>query len=931
MAKRDYYDILGISKNAPADEIKKAYRKLALKYHPDRNPGNKEAEEHFKEVSEAYEMLSDSKKRQAYDQFGHAATGGAAGGGFNRGFEGFGGFENIFGDIFGDVFGGGRTTRSRKQANRGADLRYSLDINFEEAAFGAEKTIEIPKESTCPSCSGKGAQDGTQPQVCPNCNGTGESHFQQGFFTISRTCSRCHGEGTFIKYPCHTCQGKGTTQQLKKLSVSIPAGIDTGQRLKLKGEGEQGIRGGPLGDLYVVVNVLPHSLFEREGSDIYCTVPISFSQAALGADLDIPTLEGKIKMKIPNGTQPGKVFRLRGKGIAVLGSYDKGDQYVKIQLEVPTNLSSQQSGLLRKFAEAGGEDSGPLKKSFYDKVKNIFVLLLTSFTLLHCASTPRQKEEAKKELATPEIQATLNLALSHYKADEFEKTIDLLSNINTSTFETDQKSQFLYLYSNSLQKKAQFYKATFSYIELQEILTSANDRTSVQNTIIDNIEKRLSLEELDQLLNESNSEFPAPYIYFRLAQIYFSQRNFEKSKDYLSKIPANHSYYARASEWSQKMDASYQAKSSKIAVFLPLTSPKIAFLAQQALHGIKLAADSLEIVLVDSSEKTSVELQKDVERVVAEGKVIAAIGGLLPDEARTIALHAQGLGLPLLTLSLKEDLVDIGNYIFRATDTYQSQTKYIAQKAIDSFGYRKFAILYPRNDFGMSLSKIFYDTVVSLGGTVTALQYYEPTQTDFRAEFAKISGTFFLADRLIESELQKRFFQARYERSARIKDLELSPIIDFDAIFVPDFSKTLIQIAPHLKYSNLEKVPLLGVESWKAHDLLEKSAELLEGSYMTDSFFEESMKASVQEFRNEFYKQFELMPTNIAAQAYDSMSILKNISMSGTAVTREEFRNALAATNYIGIAGNIRFLENGQAEKETFLLQFKNKQFIQVN
>src|SRR3989344_1429912 len=302
--KRDYYEILGCEKGASAQDIKKAYRKLALKYHPDKNPGNKDAEEHFKEISEAYEVLSDSQKRHSYDQFGHAATGPGGAGGFG-GFGGGGqGFENIFGDLFGDVFGdffGGTRGTRRRGAGRGADLRYNLDISFEDAAFGREMAIEIPKDVKCDACEGSGAKPGTGPEVCPNCNGTGESHFQQGFFTIARTCSRCHGEGTFVKYHCTICDGRGTQKKVKKLSIKIPPGVDTGQRLKLKGEGEPGSRGGTAGDLYVVINVQGHTLFEREGADIHCEIPITFSQAALGCDMEVPTLHGKIKMKIPSG------------------------------------------------------------------------------------------------------------------------------------------------------------------------------------------------------------------------------------------------------------------------------------------------------------------------------------------------------------------------------------------------------------------------------------------------------------------------------------------------------------------------------------------------------------------------------------------------------------------------------------------------------
>ena len=312
-AKTDYYDILGISKSATVDEIKKAYRELALRYHPDRVPHEqkKEAEEKFKEISEAYEVLSDTQKRQAYDQFGHA--GAQAGFGGARGAEGSG-FEDLFGDIFEDFFGGGRRrTRTRggeRRGIRGEDLRYTLNLSFEEAAFGKKVTLDIPKDVPCTTCHGSGAKPGTKPTACSQCEGTGEVRFQQGFFSIARTCNRCRGEGTMISSPCTTCRGEGKVRTHKKIEVDIPAGVDTGQSLRLSKEGNAGVQGGPAGDLYVVIQVGEHAIFSRENNDVICDVPISFAQAALGTEIEVPTLYGKVQMKIPAGTQWGKIFRI---------------------------------------------------------------------------------------------------------------------------------------------------------------------------------------------------------------------------------------------------------------------------------------------------------------------------------------------------------------------------------------------------------------------------------------------------------------------------------------------------------------------------------------------------------------------------------------------------------------------------------------------
>jgi molecular chaperone DnaJ len=368
-SKKDYYELLAVGRNANEEEIKKAYRKLALQYHPDRNPGDKQAEEKFKEVSEAYSVLSDTQKRAQYDQFGHAAFG--EGGPFAGGFDfSAGGFEDIFGDIFGEFFGGGQSRRRGR--GRGEDLRYNMTLKFEEAVAGVEKKIKIPRHGPCETCRGNGAKPGTAPQTCPTCRGRGQVSFQQGFFSVSRTCNQCQGQGTIIKDPCETCRGAGRVRTMHTLSVKIPAGVDNGSRLKLRGEGETGPAGGSPGDLYVVIQVEPHPIFVRDQLDIICDVPVNFVQAALGAEIDVPTLDGKVKMKIPSGTQSGKVFRMKGKGVKDIQGYQQGDQHVRVTVETPTHLTTKQKDLLKEFAALGGEDVNPLAKGFFDKMKELF-------------------------------------------------------------------------------------------------------------------------------------------------------------------------------------------------------------------------------------------------------------------------------------------------------------------------------------------------------------------------------------------------------------------------------------------------------------------------------------------------------------------------------------------------------------------------------
>ncbi|AOY77567.1 molecular chaperone DnaJ [Clostridium formicaceticum] len=373
MSKRDYYEVLGVDKNASPEEIKKSYRKLAMKYHPDRNPGDQVAEEKFKELNEAYEVLSSPEKKQRYDQFGHAGMNGA-GGGFD-GHAGFGGFEDIFGDIF-DMFGGGFSSRRRSGPQKGADIKYEQSISFEEAAFGTEKTVEFHKYENCQTCNGSGAKPGTSKKTCAHCKGTGEVRYVQrtplGQIVNVKACDQCGGDGQIIESPCPTCKGKGKERKRKKIKVKIPAGVDNGSIIPLRGEGEPGLKGGPYGDLYVILRVLPHKIFERDGYNVLCEIPITFVQAALGEDLEVPTLEGKVKYKIPEGTQSGTIFRLRGKGIQNPKGYGKGDQYVKVVVETPKNLTEKQKEMLKQFAAESGEEIHQNRKSFFDKVKDVF-------------------------------------------------------------------------------------------------------------------------------------------------------------------------------------------------------------------------------------------------------------------------------------------------------------------------------------------------------------------------------------------------------------------------------------------------------------------------------------------------------------------------------------------------------------------------------
>lgn len=372
MAKRDYYEILGVSRNADDAALKSAFRKLAMQWHPDRNPGDSQAEQRFKEINEAYEVLRDPQKRAAYDQFGHRAFEGGRGGagGGAQGFD-FSGFADVFDDLFGDIMGGGR----RGSSNRGADLRYNLTIELEEAYTGKKAQLRVPTSVVCESCRGTGAEGAADPVACPTCRGAGKVRASQGFFTIERTCTTCQGTGRIIKNPCKSCGGSGRVQQERTLAVQIPPGVEDGTRIRLSGEGEAGLRGGPPGDLYIFVSVAPHRLFKRDGTTLWCRVPIPMTTAALGGTIEVPTIEGKmLRVQIPEGTQTGRQVRLRGKGMTELHGRSTGDMLVELAVETPQNLTARQKELLREFEKAAdaGNDHHPESDGFFAKVKEFW-------------------------------------------------------------------------------------------------------------------------------------------------------------------------------------------------------------------------------------------------------------------------------------------------------------------------------------------------------------------------------------------------------------------------------------------------------------------------------------------------------------------------------------------------------------------------------
>lgn len=378
MSKPDYYELLGVDKSVNEADLKKAYRRLAMKHHPDRNPDDPKAEAKFKEAKEAYDILSNAEKRSAYDQFGHAAFEGGMGGG--GGGAGAGGFGDIFGDMFGDIFGGGGGG-GRQRQRRGSDLRYNMELSLEEAVRGVEKNITIPRMSGCKTCSGSGAKKGSKPKQCGTCRGQGQVRIQQGFFSVQQTCPQCQGNGTTISDPCNDCHGQGRIKENKKLSVKIPAGVDEGDQIRLSGEGENGGTGGINGDLYVSVTLKPHAIFTREGVDLHCTVPISYSSLALGGELKVPTLDGRAKLKIPAGTQSGKMFRLRGKGVKnVRNAGFVGDLYCEVSVETPVNLTKRQKELLQELDDSihgGGSKHSPQESSWADKIKSFLDDIVT--------------------------------------------------------------------------------------------------------------------------------------------------------------------------------------------------------------------------------------------------------------------------------------------------------------------------------------------------------------------------------------------------------------------------------------------------------------------------------------------------------------------------------------------------------------------------
>jgi molecular chaperone DnaJ len=372
MSKRDYYEVLGVSKNTDKKDIKKAYRRVAMKYHPDRNPDDPKADEKFKEATEAYDVLMDAEKRQAYDSYGHAGVDPNMGGG---GFGGGGNFSDVFGDVFGDIFGGGGGGRGRGGPQRGSDLRYTLDISLEDAVKGTTVEIRVPTLAACEPCDGSGAKKGSKPTTCGTCGGVGQVRMQQGFFQVQQTCPTCRGKGKSISDPCGSCHGEGRVERTKTLSVKVPPGVDTGDRIRLSGEGEAGPDGGPAGDLFVQMSVQQHAIFERDGKNLYCEVPITFVDAALGGELEVPTLDGRVKLKIPAGTQTGKLFRLRGKGVKPVRGGSIGDLLCRSVVETPVDLTKRQKELLEELKDTlgeGGKSHSPRQSSWFEGVKNFF-------------------------------------------------------------------------------------------------------------------------------------------------------------------------------------------------------------------------------------------------------------------------------------------------------------------------------------------------------------------------------------------------------------------------------------------------------------------------------------------------------------------------------------------------------------------------------
>lgn len=375
MSKRDYYEVLGVTRSAPEAEVKKAYRRLAMKYHPDRNPGDKAAEGKFKEAKEAYEILSDSQTRAAYDQYGHAGVEASAARARSGGFNPADAFGDIFGDMFGDIFGGGRRAGRGQRVYRGADLRYGLELDLEQAVFGDTVSVRVSTPVRCEVCDGNGARKGSQAQTCPTCGGQGQVRMQQGFFSLQQTCPRCHGSGTVITDPCPKCHGQGRVEERRNLSVRIPPGVDSGDRIRLAGEGEAGPMGGPSGDLYVEISIRPHALFTREGADLLCDVPVSLMTASLGGEVKVPTLDGRVVLKIPPETQSGRLLRLRAKGVKPVRGGATGDLLCRIEVETPVNLSREQKELLRQLdasLRAGGNRHVPREHSWFDGVKRFF-------------------------------------------------------------------------------------------------------------------------------------------------------------------------------------------------------------------------------------------------------------------------------------------------------------------------------------------------------------------------------------------------------------------------------------------------------------------------------------------------------------------------------------------------------------------------------
>jgi molecular chaperone DnaJ len=984
----DYYQVLEITKTASDEEIKKAYRKLAVQYHPDRNPGDKKAEDKFKEVNEAYQILSDPQKRSYYDQFGHAGLSGM--GGFESNFTGS--FTDIFDNIFGDIFGGGA-----RQGSSGIDLKYNLEISFEEAAFGTDKKIHFEKQAVCTPCEGSGAKPGTNPVQCRQCKGSGQVRFHQGFFTMAKTCTLCRGRGFTIEEKCTHCRGAGSSKKAHTVEVKIPAGIQSEQRLRLKNEGEISEPGGRPGDLFVHIYVAEHAFFKRQDEHVILDLPISFVQATLGYELEVPTLSGPMKVKIPAGTQSGHLIHLKGKGIKRLNGSGHGEQIIRVTVEIPSKLTAKQKEILKEFEKNTAEDHYPNIRDYMKKTLLIILLLLLAVS---CSPHQVKKDSSLQKQNDNPFSAqriendAKNLFLQAekaYQSKNYDLAAKIFHSIRTkypkgrgamvSTYRIGsiyyQKEDFVsasreYEYFIRKYPSSDLYlDALYNYAASEHLLGNYTKCSQILNKmkVADILGQGPRRAEIIFSLMAQNAEMlknspDALLAYVNQYQLPMDekQRGVIESKinSHLAKIekrselerllnivtePSTKSkILAKLEAPTAKPPDPYVAEEAppsvntaetigekyRVGVILPL-SGKWEYYGKKALDAILLAGEVFEVesntpiqVFVEDSHSSPLLAAQAVENLYQKHKVLAIIGPFNLKEAQVVASKCQELGIINLSLSSKEGISKTGNFIFQNGLTPKVQLQSLAQYVVKEKEFKRFAILAPDSPFGKDMAFGFWDLIEFYGGQIVGFQLYPPQEKDFQAHTQELVGLANPRFRQLETMKLAEWVKTLKTPKGKENKIKLPPIVDFDAIFIPDSPKALAQIAPSLAFYDVNGVALLGTTDWTLEQLQQTISKLVPDALFPSAISSQPRTSKQKKFFQKYQATFEGTPDLLATQSFEAMELISNALIQFPTQNRLEMANYLAKLKNFETSMGVISMDTTRAAQRALPIQSLN-------